>query len=57
MFQHSYAKHLMEARMKLRLIQALLEHKSAKTTQIYTHVRSEALSKVVSPLDRLKLKK
>ena len=49
MLRHSYATHVMEAGTNLRFIQALFGHKSEKTTQIYTHMSSEALSKVVSP--------
>lgn len=57
MLRLSYATHLMEAGTNLRFIPELLGYKSPKTTQIYTHVSSQALSKVVTPLDRLRLKK
>jgi len=34
-----------------------LGHKSPRTTQIYTHVSTEGLSRVTSPLEKLKIKK
>ena len=53
-YGHNYVIPL-ESGTDLRYIQELLGHSHSKTTEIYTHVSTKSLGKIMSPLDSLEL--
>ena len=51
--RHSYATHLMDKGIDIRIIQSLLGHKSMKSTMRYCHLSNAKYADVKSPLDDL----
>ncbi len=46
MLRHSFASHFLESSQDIRAVQELLGHKNISTTQIYTHLDFQHLSKI-----------
>ncbi|MCP4295366.1 MAG: integron integrase [Proteobacteria bacterium] len=51
--RHSFATHMLENGVNIRMLQKLLGHADVKTTEIYTHVMQHNLNVLKSPLDEL----
>lgn len=52
--RHSFATHLLEQKVDIRVIQVMPGHKKLETTALYAQVATDILREVVSPLESLR---
>jgi integrase/recombinase XerD len=53
LLRHSFATHLLEQKVDIRLIQVLLGHRKLETTSLYAQVATDILQEVTGPLEIL----
>jgi site-specific recombinase XerD len=53
LLRHSFATHLLEQKVDIRIIQVLLGHSKLESTSLYAQVAARTLREVTSPLEGL----